>query len=508
MSESFNGLKKKFLRAALLKSAVVGAFCALLTAGVLLLILKPNAVEWHWGFYVLIGAGAAALAFGVTFLIVRPTDKKVAKRLDTDYELHEKVQTMVEFSGQEGDMLRLQRENTSEILKTVPRKRPSLKRLWQYVLIPVLACAVFVTGVVIPAAEKEIILPGDGYEITGWQETALTQLIAEVKDSNLEEPVREPVVEALEGLLAALKTTADTNAVMRNEVISTVKTVDDTVAGANTYRAVVLALVKSEEMKEFSASITSAVASYKNNEKINSMQQVTSRALESDQKINAALSAYTTEFTAQFAELTERAQIVDALDSFLSVFNATMANAGTMPGNKLYNVLSDFSSALGKIGGEIEYAEVEASKDGIADACAAYVSAASVVLEPQVYNCMMDEFIRNSLSEIFGISVSQFPGTELVLPDGSGSGDDPGGDDPSHSGGLGDGDIKYGSDDLVYDPNNSEQVKYGDILGRYETLYQTYFNDETTSASFTDEMKAYITQYFNMLRGNKAEDAE
>lgn len=508
MSESFKKLKKKFLRAALIKSAVVGVFSALLTVGILLLILKPNAIALHWGFYLLIGAGAAALAFGATFLFTRPTNKKVAKRLDADYALHEKVQTMVEFQDQEGDMLRLQRENTSEILKTVPRKRPSVKRLWQYILIPVLACAVFVTSIVIPAAKKEYIPPVDGYEITNWQETALAQLIGEVKTSALEDPVREPVVQALESLLSTLKKT-NTGAVMRNEVISAVKKVDDTVAGANSYRDIVIGLAKTEEMKDFSTSITNAVASYKNNDKINSMAQVTSRAQESDQKISAALSAYTTEFTARFDELTERQPIVESLNSFLTQFNTTMANVTTVSEDKLYVALSDLSAAFGEIVQNGEYYESGALKEYIAATCADYVAAASIALEPQVYNCLMDEFIRNRLSEIFGISVSQFPSTELVLPGGTGSGDESGGDDdPSHSGGLGDGDIKYGSDDLVYDPNESEHVQYGSILDRYQTLYLNYFNDETTSALITDEMKSYISQYFNILYGNKAEDTE
>ena len=72
-----------------------------------------------------IGIGSAVtLVVGMAFfLIKRPTDKRVAKRLDISFGLNEKVQTMVAFRDEEGAMIEIQRNDTESILSEIHSKR-------------------------------------------------------------------------------------------------------------------------------------------------------------------------------------------------------------------------------------------------------------------------------------------------------------------------------------------------------------------------------------------------
>ena len=116
MNEIFKKLKrKKFLTAACI-AAGTGVAAGLIAAGSVLLALKLSEININAGWYVLIGLGVAAIAGGVAFWVLLPTDKKVAKEIDREHALNEKVQTMVAFAGDDGDMVELQRQDAEEKL--------------------------------------------------------------------------------------------------------------------------------------------------------------------------------------------------------------------------------------------------------------------------------------------------------------------------------------------------------------------------------------------------------
>ena len=110
---------------------------------------------------------------------------------------------------------------------------------------------------------------------------------------------------------------------------------------------------------------------------------------------------------------------------------------------------------------------------------------------------MMDEFIRECLSSIFGISLSQFPANSDVVYSGSNS-DNPGGpsdpdDDNNNSGGAGDGDELYGSNS----PSKDDYVQYGPELSDYHKIVL----DHLDRNNVPDEYRQFITNYFDILYG-------
>lgn len=120
--QGFRKFEKKFQRYALIKSAVFGLSCGIFAVSALWLVLKLRAVTFGVIWYILIGLGVAAATFGLCWLVCRPTEKKVAKKLDKDLRFGEKAQTMVEFQASQEDMARLQRTDADARLAVTPTK--------------------------------------------------------------------------------------------------------------------------------------------------------------------------------------------------------------------------------------------------------------------------------------------------------------------------------------------------------------------------------------------------
>ena len=204
MSETFKKLKKLFVRNTLIKSAVCGVSASLFVVGVILLSIKLAALYINAGYYVLIAVVVAAAVTAAIYFIMRPTDKSVAKTLDRDYNLGEKVQTMVACMAMEGSIYTLQREDAERRLGEVKIKKPAFADIWQYVLAGVLAFALFLTSVIVPSRYISPNADPD-YNMTKTQSVSLRQLINDVKNSGLKVNVSTPVVSSLEELYEKLE---------------------------------------------------------------------------------------------------------------------------------------------------------------------------------------------------------------------------------------------------------------------------------------------------------------
>lgn len=493
MLASFNYFKKKFTTTALAKSAAIGVFCALFAIGALMLIIKLSALYVALYIYIITGVIAAVVAFCATYLIAMPRNKSLAKRLDKEYCLNEKIQTMVEFDGQEGEMLRLQRENADATLKNLKLKRPSIKMLWQYIAIGVLGCITFFTGMAIPS---RFVPPSDPdrFVFGSWDEAALEQVISDVKNFNIKNDVKIVMTESLETLREELKKT-NKSSEMRTLVRTAAKTIDAAVIYANTYRDVALYLNQEASLDGFKNSIINAVNCYQiEGKKLLDASDLTDRAETIDSAIRNELSTFTNKLTDEAYKCAAKSEILELISEFLDPFNNVMEQGledERVSSDDFFNVLSEFSTALGKAD---KNHTLSALYDIVGTACANCLSESSKVLYYQVYNRMANEFICNNLSSIFGVSVSP---EELVLPGQSGDGSES--EKPSQSGSVGDNEAQYASDDLVFDPEKSEQTKYGNIWNEYMTELYKRINDSDSELS--EEMKSYIKKYINALSG-------
>lgn len=529
MTQNFEAIKKKYARQAWIAAAVLGVLCGVTVACALLLAFKLSAIELAWYFYLLIGLGVAALCVYPWFLLLRPDDKKLAKKLDSEFGLKQKVQTMVEFSGETGAMAVLQREQTDGALTEAAAKRPSVRGLLKFLFIPVVALAIALAGALVPAKKTTVYIPP--FKLSAVQEAALSNLINDVNSSELGEGLKVVTAGALSDLLTKLKT-VDTQSEMRRRVTATVKIVDAAIAGSDSFVPVYNALSGNNFTKPFAVAMLNGTVSYKytSADEVKTLEIVGRKSEACSEAIVEKLSGWVTGVRDTFfnkvaqepsdgSTETQTQKVMMTLeemktraDGYGAAFTECLGQVEfAVEGDALCTAIAAFAQDIAvplKDGvGAISYL------DSIEKVCKDFVTpACEDALSVQSYNCLMDELIRNELARIFGMSVAEFGSNAAVAPypveeeDGDGEGGTP-------SGGGGDGENKYGSDDIVLDPDTGAFVSYGELLEEYDAKIQERIREFEALASKEDatpeekaaakyvqaELTRYVSQYIDRL---------
>ena len=93
MDENFKKFKRRVWLEILIKCIVCGLAAAFIAVNAVLVPCKLFGIKLLWLFYILIALGGFAVGGGIAFVILRTNDKKIAKRLDSELKLEERVQT-------------------------------------------------------------------------------------------------------------------------------------------------------------------------------------------------------------------------------------------------------------------------------------------------------------------------------------------------------------------------------------------------------------------------------
>ena len=157
MNEGFISFKKKILLRHLIVSIISSLSAFLIVFGIFFLLTKLKVTNINVGFDILFGI----IAFGIVFVILyfgfKPKDKKIAKMLDKQFNLQEKVQTMVELKDNDSFIANLQREDCESKLKNI-----SLKDLkFKLPIFLILAAFLGVTTTVVASAVPQKIINTD-----------------------------------------------------------------------------------------------------------------------------------------------------------------------------------------------------------------------------------------------------------------------------------------------------------------------------------------------------------
>lgn len=157
MNEGFISFKKKILLRHLIVSLISSLSAFLIVFGIFFLLTKLKVTNINIGLDILFGV----IAFGIVFVILyfgfKPKDKKIAKMLDKQFNLQEKVQTMVELKDNDSFIANLQREDCESKLKNI-----SLKDLkFKLPIFLILAAFLGVTTTVVASAVPQKIINTD-----------------------------------------------------------------------------------------------------------------------------------------------------------------------------------------------------------------------------------------------------------------------------------------------------------------------------------------------------------
>ncbi|MDE6074811.1 MAG: hypothetical protein K2G26_00065 [Clostridia bacterium] len=513
--DNFQTIKRKYLIIAIVAGVVLGVCCGVAVTCALAVVFKRCGVNFFWALYIPIALVLSAGFGGLFYLLLRPTDNKIAKKLDREYGLNQKAQTMVEFANAEGPMPALQREQANEVLGEVAKKRVNLNWLWKFAFIPVLALAMLFVGIFVPA--KKAAQPVEPpYNMTEAQKTALANLIADVNASSLSTDLKTSTVEVLNGLMDGLEK-EKTQSEMKKAVISAVKIIDTTVAAANSYIKLNKTLSAEESLSPLAEALSGGATFYvSGSTQITSFDGVKSKEKEADELISTILNGWTATFMEQFATKEDEnsapvpiagEQASQKLSAFASALSTQLASSEYAPkgeeGEKidpLYAALSAFANNQTELTQKYSNVSAAAYYGSINGTCTSFVTDCVKALVTQSYSCMMDEYVRNSLARIFGINRSEFGDSPAVVQPDNTQNDDP---EKPNEGAPGNGDIQYGSDDLVLDVDTGELVPYGQLLNKYYLAVTEHIN----SGACGDEIAMYIRQYFNLLN-SKMEESE
>ena len=459
----FRRFKSRDTLIAVIKSIVYALALGITVGAVFFVLTKRLIVPISSLWSIAIGGGCAVLAFVCLFFILRSGNKQVARRLDDEFCLGERVTTMLELESVGGPMAELQREDTETRLAAIPTSSYKTRRVWAMIVAAVVSVAMLATGFIVPAVaapeEEEVII--DEFE-KDWRIASLRDLIARVKADNYAETgAKDELIAVLEGLIEVVKST-DKDSTMRLAAIRAVGTVDTT------------------RSKYVSAHAFATVLKQTENQNLLEL----ARPLEKydDIDFTETLEDIVSGFSAPYDE---------SIVAFVDVFNTVITGAGiSAETDALAALFTGFSMKLRQI------ADNSASISEVKDAAEDLGYAIFDVLLQQQDNDKIILIVRSGIISIFELTADDFAGTNIAPPtEGEVENEDKDQEDDITPGaGYGKGDKLAGSNDSLYDHDQREQVTLPTVVDKYYNRFDEIMDD------LDGDLKSAVEEYFELLK--------
>ena len=471
MGQGFRKFQTRVCRVAFLKAVLGALACGLPTFSILFVLSKREIIACP---LMRAAAVSVAVALGVGALLLLfliPGKKRLARRLDRELDLNEKVQTMLAFAHESGEMVEMQRRDTDARLMATPAARMRIGRLWVYAVALMLAVAMLISAVLVPEKPPLPPPPDPHYEMNDWQEVALENLIAYVRSSGMIASAKDYTVSRLEALLTALRA-AEKESQMKALVLDTIVGVDAKVDEINSYPFIKQVLVLMEE--ENADRLVDAL-----------------KLLEEDASVTA------------FKEL-RHLWTAEDLPTLTAGFAVRLAEAlgttGYGQDDALQAAMTRFSEQMTVLAGSAE----GKNSDELSAARDLLLTDAAVAMHDALYQQSVNRKISNEtiveLMEIFGIAPEELPDLNNEEKLQVGGNDHMDYDDDDYQitdGGLGSGELQLGGEDTVYDPITGSYVQYKDVIFGYYAAVSEKLMDGTLTDDEIESINDYFATLFN-----------
>ena len=480
MNESFNKFKKKILLEAIIKSVGIAVAVGLLCFTVPYLIVeikKINVNEFFVLQLIFISIGVIIVLFSLLFLILFPRKLKVAKRIDKQLDLKQKVQTMVEYENVDNPMTNYQREDTLKILSNISLKKFAMKFSVFFFVMVSIALALGVTTIVVASIEDTPdgppIIEQPSYDLDNWTVRALLDLIEVVETSNINKDLKDPVVQNLKSLLISLEVVEleSEMKILVNEVINdTSLRLDLTNSNNEVYH----------ELKESGSPLVKELAVQINTLNVSNITNCIENFYVYLAGDPATVKEAIVELDNDFRAIISKSNLNqnEALTASLLKFATEIKNC-----EDASNVNESLSLVINN------------NKDSILD-----------IIKIQAENKRIIEYVVSQLKVIFGLNeangdINNDPDTNKPIINPVEPPKIPEGD---NQGGYGTGEELFGSDDIIFDIEKGS-VKYGEVISKYYGDLVGMFNDGT----LPEDYKEFFDKYFDILFGFiEEEDSE
>ena len=499
MTKSFLKFKRRLQTIRLVRSLIIGITGGLVTGGVCLLLLKFAVFDFESIFALLIGCGTFLIAGGLAFLLSGVSDKRLAEELDSKYNLQARVQTMIAYKDEEGELFSLQREDADKALSDIPLRSYKFKKLWVYITALLLSTAILTTGFVVEDS-RNIELPEEivPFELSDVQRSGLNELIKTVEKSEMEEEYRTPLVNELKSLLAKLES-IKTEPEMRAALAESMAAIMVITYDSSSSTEMLNALWDTEDVHfRYLAKV------------LDTSSQSAPDWGEFAEKLTDYIIILTGEDDDTEGAIVGVAKIKWALDSMNTKLDIVLINSGLTEDDNMYVAIDNlfnhpivgFSVMLKQLDG-LNDNEAKALLENGLNIMSEDIFAA---IKQNKINANTGEHAMTRLAAMFLVPVPEFERPEFVKTGESvdpnkgdiGEDDDKGQTGP---GGVGKGE-SFGSDDEVLDPQTGKYVKYGDLIHTYYTI----MFEKLQSDSYTEEQREAIIKYFELLYGGLEEE--
>lgn len=501
MFESFKKFKRKLMLEIFFKGLILGLSFGVLVEAVFYLLEKRDIFNLPLVADIAIAAGIAVVITVAYFFIRKPNDMQVAKRLDNQLGLHEKIQTMIAFKDKKGTMVELQRDDAKLNLDATPSKNVAMKFTFVNFALSIVAVLSIGSAVAVPEKKPAPSTPPSG-EIGGID---YTEKIDQIKDwlnnedidedlkAKLEEVLKQieeildslqmteaQKIEAIEKLLAGLKEEYETQYKIIGTVLMTYK------ADYSLYN-LGFAIYNQDQVK-LSEAMQEMLENVRN---VETTAELQANCYGYAQNMQSALKTCAEQYHVDREDKMYKL-IEDLMQQLYDIYNdEELANQPQLPEKLVEDVfyestikITDVTKAEVQLGEFVDMVTemtqpTEPEEPGGDD------GELPPEEEPYVYQPVSGDDGDESFDKEFIV--------------GSAKEDATGG----YGAGIGTGDVTVAKNEKVYDPITNSYVSYGDII-KADDYYATYILNGLTDGNMPEDVEAYIYAYYMLLYYGKS----
>ncbi len=473
MGNNFSNVKRRTRKASIITSIAFGASGGALLIAVFVFIYKFFGKPTPYWIYI-IGILSAAAVAALVYALLMPSDKRLAKRLDEEHGLKEKIRTMVEFKDSDDEFAVFQREDADEKLGKVDVNPWRKKQLISLLIVFCISAASFVTAFAIPGGagfDSEKPLSEFDKE---WILAELSDIINDVDKSLISDTLKESSLDELNILVDFVKE-HDYLSEMKIRAIRSVISINKMLDAENSAPMIGEALkaCSNSNLQELGEELV----------KLNGTA-VKNKLTQLEDSVSGA-SSEVISFTA------------DELSAAIAASGADSSSPFTVLLLNLVSALRGYSSGSGSVPDAFENVAFTAMDETMI----------------QSMNKRMIQTVNSRLCGLFGIAADDLveAGADEdieITPPGEAppSSDEPEDDKENEeigSGGIGTGDRIYGSNDVIYNPYTDEYVPYGEVFDEYNNKLIQMIRDGRIPPDFEE----FTEEYFRSLSDYNPEEA-
>ncbi len=468
MGNNFASAKKKTRLSVIILSMILGITVGAIGLAVPLLVLKLLGKLIPVWLYIIAGS-LIPIAALISYLFIMPSDQRLAKSIDEDHALNEKMRTMVEFRNSNNAFALLQREDADEKFGKIKFSPWRKKQLITILVLFIVSIALLVTAFVLPGRDNtEPEKPLTEFD-KQWIIAELSNVVATVEKSDIEPLLKTETLNELKQLISFVET-HDYLSEMKLAAINAVINIEKSLKNTNSAPMLSekLSLCTTKDLKDLGTELSKFNG--------NGVQK----------KINAL-----------------KASSKENMSFIADELSAAISSSGANASSELVVILNNLVSSMrGYVNGTVS------SIDDVFGT-SAFDSMDQVML--QSFNKMTIQNAKANVCKLFGITEKDLvesgadddidisspgiPPSEVVTPD-----DEKEENPELGTGGIGTGDRIYGSNDVIYNPYTNKYVPYGEVYDEYNNRLLEMQKDGLIPPDFED----FVNEYFRSLSDYEA----